>query len=454
MPRQSGKPGEIGYSSAFPTESGRLNPQTIGKIDRRLGKPVCWLLTVARRVGGFFSRGGQGEPVKKILFIKMIEQGATVLAYRALQTAVERVGRDNVYFWVFQENRPILDLLEIIPPENVIVIRTHSAVRLALDMLGTLWRIRKMRFDASVDMEFFSRASAILAFLSGAKRRVGLHRFTSEGPYRGDLLTHRVQYNPYLHVAIQYHQLVESIWADPRQTPLLKVPASNLESGAYEPSPFVPREGEVETVRGILAKLAGRPVVGPILLLNPNASDLLPLRKWATERFVELGQRLLNEDPDALLVITGAPSEREAAERVAKSIAADRCISIAGHTTLRQLMVLYTIADLLVTNDSGPGHFSSMTQVDSVVLFGPETPALFGPLGRRTHVVWANLSCSPCVNVMNHRFSPCDDNVCMREISVDLVHAKVKEVLRRRKVNARPLEVLNAPLASKLTSSV
>jgi ADP-heptose:LPS heptosyltransferase len=431
-----------------------LNPQTIGKIDRRLGKPVCWLLTVARRIGGLFSRGGAGESVKKILFIKMIEQGATVLAYRALQTAVERVGRENVYFWVFQENRPILDLLEMIPSENVIVIRTKSPVRLALDMLGTLWRIRKMRFDASVDMEFFSRASAILAFLSGAKRRVGLHRFTSEGPYRGDLLTHRVQYNPYLHVAIQYHQLVESIWADPKQTPLLKVPAPNLESGTYEPSSFVPHEGEVETVRGILAKLAGRAAEGPILLLNPNASDLLPLRKWATERFVELGKRLLNEDPDALLVITGAPSESEAAERVAKSIAADRCISIAGHTTLRQLMVLYTIADLLVTNDSGPGHFSSMTQVDSVVLFGPETPALFGPLGRRTHVVWANLSCSPCVNVMNHRFSPCDDNVCMQEISVDAVHAKVKEVLRRRSVNARPLQVLNAPLVSKLTSPV
>ena len=416
-----------------------MNPQTIGKIDRRLGKPICWLLTVARRVGQLFSWRRQAGPVRKILFIKMIEQGATVLAYRALRTAVDRVGRENVYFWVFQENRPILDLLDIIPVENVIVIRAKSPVRLALDMLGTLWRVRKMKFDASVDMEFFSRASAILAFLSGAKRRVGLHRFTGEGPYRGDLLTHRVQYNPYLHVAIQYHQLVESIWADPKQTPLLKVPTPKLESGAYEPPSFVPRGGEVAAVQEILLKLAGKPFDGPILLLNPNASDLLPLRKWATDRFVELGQRLLRDEPESLLVITGAPSERDAAERVARSIATDRCISIAGHTTLRQLMVLYTMADVLVTNDSGPGHFSSMTPVDSVVLFGPETPALFGPLGRRTHTVWANLSCSPCVNAMNHRFSPCNDNVCMQEISVDAVHGVVSEVLRRRNVVALPV---------------
>jgi ADP-heptose:LPS heptosyltransferase len=419
-----------------------VNPQTIGKIDRRLGKPICWLLTLLRRLTSAFTRGRDEPPVKTILFIKMIEQGATVLAYRALKTAVDRVGRENVYFWVFEENRPILDLLDVIPRENVIVIRAKGFVRLALDMLGTLWRVRKMKFDATVDMEFFSRASAILAFLSGARRRVGLHRFTSEMPYRGDLLTHRIQYNPYVHVAVQYHQLVEAIWADPRQVPMMKVFAPRVEDGGYGPPAFVPRGQEAEDVRAILAQLAGRPVDGPILLLNPNASDLLPLRKWETSKFIDLGRRLLADDADALLVITGAPSERQAAERVAREIGpSDRCVSTAGHTTLRQLMVLYTMADVLVTNDSGPGHFSSMTPVPTIVLFGPETPRLFGPLGRQTHLIWKELLCSPCVNVMNHRFSPCNDNVCMQEISVEEVYEKVKEVLRGRGVK-RELPVL------------
>jgi ADP-heptose:LPS heptosyltransferase len=420
-----------------------VNPQTIGKIDRRLGKPICWVLTVWRRLTAAFARGRDQPPVRTILFIKMIEQGATVLAYRAIKTAVDRVGRENVYFWVFEENRPILDLLDVIPRENVIVIRAKGLVRLALDMLGTLWRVRKMKFDATVDMEFFSRASAILAFLSGARRRVGLHRFTSEMPYRGDLLTHRIQYNPYVHVAVQYHQLVEAIWADPRQAPMMKVVAPRVEDGGYEPPAFAPREQEVEEVRSILARLAGRAIDdGPILLLNPNASDLLPLRKWETPKFIELGRRLLADEADALVVITGAPSEREAAERVAREIGpSDRCVSTAGHTTLRQLMVLYTMAGVLVTNDSGPGHFSSMTAVPTVVLFGPETPRLFGPLGRHTHVIWKELLCSPCVNVMNHRFSPCNDNVCMRQISVEEVHEKVKGVLRRRDVS-RELPVL------------
>jgi len=383
------------------------------------------------------------QPVRKILFLKMIEQGATVLAYRALMTTVGRVGAENVYFWVFEENRPILDLLEIIPPENVIVIRTGSALRLMFSMIGTLWRVRKLGIDATVDMEFFSRASAILAFLSGAKRRVGLHRFNSEGPYRGDLLTHRMQYNPYIHVAIQYHLLVEAIWADPRQIPMLKVPLPPIQGGDYDPPRFKPAEQERQEVRGILAKRLGLEPSGPIVLLNPNAGDLLPLRKWKTARFVELGRRLLAENPSLCLVITGAPSEQASAEKVAANIGANRCASMAGYTTLRQLMTLYALADVLVTNDSGPGHFSSLTDVDSVVLFGPETPALFGPLGSHTHVIWANLACSPCVNVLNHRFSPCNDNVCMQQIAVESVYNKVNELLRQRDTNSHPLPILS-----------
>jgi len=406
-----------------------MNPRTIGRIDRLVGKPVCLALTCLRRLGRLFRAPADANcPVARVLFIKMIEQGATVLAYRALVSAVERVGRENVYFWVFRENRPILDFLDVIPSENVIEVRTDNPLRLLLDMLCTVWKIRRLKIDATVDMEFFARAPAILSFLTGARRRVGLHRFTSEGPYRGDLLTHRVQYNPYLHTAINYYILVESLWADPAQTPLAKIPAPAVDAA---PSSFKPAAVERDAVLAILVRLAAGPLPGPLVLLNPNASDLLPLRKWPTDRFIELGRRVLRDHGDCTVAITGAPSECQAAAEVAAAIGG-RCINLAGETTLRQLMVLYTIADVLVTNDSGPGHFASMTEVDTIVLFGPETPALFGPLGRHAHVVWANLACSPCVNVLNHRFSPCNDNVCMQRIEVDQVHGMVNDLLQRR----------------------
>jgi len=414
-----------------------LNPSTMTAIDRGLGKPLCALLTGVRQLGGLIQNARtENAPLEKILFIKMAEQGATVLAYRALCRAVELVGRENVYFWVFQDNREILDLLGVIPPDNVLTVRSQNFFVFVIDVLRTLLKIRRLGIDATVDMEFLARAPAILAFLTGARRRAGLHRFTVEGPYRGDLLTHRVQHNPYLHTAAAYYALVDALQADPQELPLLKRHLPDVDG---TPPRFQPEADECTRVQALLDGLAARQVDGPIVILNPNASDLLPLRKWPTERFVELGRRILASHPDATVVVTGAPSEETAASAVAQAIGSTRVISVAGKTRLRDLMVLYTMADVLVTNDSGPGHFASMTRIDTVVLFGPETPALYGPLGPNTHTIWAGLACSPCINPFNHRISPCTNNVCMQSISVPQVFGQVMELLQQRAQMAAPM---------------
>jgi len=92
--------------------------------------------------------------------------------------------------------------------------------------------------------------------------------------------------------------------------------------------------------------------------------------------------------------------------------------------------VLYTLAHVLVTNDSGPGHFASLTPIRSIVMFGPGAPAQYCPIGERSEVLTANLACSPCADVLNHRTSPCTDNQCMQAISVDTVLAAVLARLR------------------------
>jgi ADP-heptose:LPS heptosyltransferase len=375
----------------------------------------------------FFGRekGSAGSP-RKILLIKLIEQGSTVLAYPAICRAVEMVGRENVYFWVFEENREILDILHVIPPENIIATRSKHFSTFLLDVVTTLRRIRRLGIDAAVDMEFFARASALLAFLSGATSRVGLHRFTSEGPYRGDLLTHRIQYNPYLPVAKAYYMMVESLMRPPEQIPM---PKSEPPGAAFAPPRFRPSERERGHVQGLLDHLAGRAVTGPLILMNPNASDMLPLRKWPSERFIALAREIISYRPDATVAITGAPSERSAAAQITRAIGSAQVLNMAGETSLRELLVLFSIAHILVTNDSGPGHFSSMTDIKTISLFGPETPMLYGPLGENTHIVWSGLACSPCVNVFNHRFSPCNDNLCMQSISHTQVFEMVRDIL-------------------------
>jgi len=405
-----------------------MHPRTVRRIDTWLGQPLCGVLSLLRRVGRCrLGRSRLEGPPRKILFIKLIEMGSTVLAHRAFTAAAEMVGRENVYLAVFEANRPIADIMELVPPENVIAIRDHTPFVLIIDMLRAIRRVRRCGIDTAIDMEGFARASAIFAVLCGARRRVGLHRFTSEGPYRGRLMTHEVQYNFYLHTSLGFLSLVEALKRPPGEVPMLK---QAVPTAADYPPPFKPTVDEQTTVKQRLDGVAGRTVERPIVLLNPNASDLLPLRRWPTERFVELGRRLLAARRDVTVVITGAPSEQTAALEITRAIDPVRAACMAGRTTLRELLVLYTLADVLVTNDSGPAHFAALTDIHVICLFGPETPVLYGPLTPRCDSVTANLACSPCVNVFNHRDSPCNDNKCMQAISVDEVLRRTLQALR------------------------
>ncbi len=81
------------------------------------------------------------------------------------------VGRENVYFVVFEDNRFILDAMEIIPDGNVITIATNNLFGLATWCAASgASQVRKIRVDAVIDMEFFTRFSAMLTFATSTKR--------------------------------------------------------------------------------------------------------------------------------------------------------------------------------------------------------------------------------------------------------------------------------------------
>ncbi len=263
-----------------------VRTQTIRFLDYWLGIPACALLTAVRRL----QRERRVAP-RRIMFVKFIEQGATVLAQDAIRRATARVGRDNIFFCVFESNRAILDVLDVVPEANVLRIRDRRFATFLLDFIRALITMRAQRIDTIIDMEFFSRASAVFAFLSGASTRVGLHRFTGELPYRGDLMTHRIQYTPHLHVSLLYVVLLEAAFGDHTDEPLLKVPVAQIDDGVFRGAAFEPTTAETAQMRALVGGTADD--AHPVILLNPNASDLLPLRKWESAKFVELGRRLL-----------------------------------------------------------------------------------------------------------------------------------------------------------------
>ncbi|TFG49566.1 MAG: glycosyltransferase family 9 protein [Candidatus Brocadiia bacterium] len=398
-----------------------MNIDTMRRIDAWVGVPACFFLTVIDKLISIFHTGRPG-PIRKILFVKPAEQGATVLAYPAIIKAIEKVGRENIYFVVFENNRHILDVMDVVPEGNIITVPTHGLFKTLTGFICAILRIRKEKIDTVLDFEFFARVSAIICYLSGAKRRIGLHTYTGAAAYRGNLMTYPILYNSHIHTIDTYRILFEAIDA-----PVQKLPALSLQGKyeqAYDLPKLQPGPNDIREVEELLNRKFGQGKIGPVIILNANASDLLPLRCWARGNYIELARLLLDKYPQAKIVFTGAPDEAGPAEQIVSQVKSDRCVSLAGETSFRQLMSLYTIAKVLVTNDSGPAHFASMTSIRTIVLFGPETPLLFAPKSPGTHTIAAGLACSPCVSALNGRHTKCRDNICMQAITAEHVFAQ------------------------------
>ena len=414
-----------------------LRVSTMRRVDRWIGVPVCLALTLLARLADRVKRilrpgnaaGSGGARVSSIVFIKLAEQGSTVLAWPAISNAIARVGREHVYFVVFEENRSVLDAVGWIAPENVLAVSTGGLWSVATGVFRVARRLRRLGVEAAIDLEFFARSSAILAYLSGANHRVGFHAWGGEAGYRGDLCTHRVPFNPYLHTTQAFEVLVDALDRSEED-----FPAYDALPPRPRPLPeFRPTTADVTRVRRTLNEAGWDG--SSMVLLNANASDLIPLRRWPPERYVELARRFLASYPSSSVVFTGAPGEADATERLVRTVGSERCLSVAGKTSLRDLLTLYALSDVLVTNDSGPGHFAALTPVDVVTLFGPETPALFGALTSRSHALWAGLVCSPCLNAFNNRQSRCTNNVCMQQLTVDRVFEEVSRLYELRRVS-------------------
>ncbi|OIR00812.1 ADP-heptose--LPS heptosyltransferase 2 [mine drainage metagenome] len=400
-----------------------MKVDTMRAIDRWVGIPLCFLLTLLQL---FTSRRGEGGKPRRILFLELSEMGSTILADPAMRKA-RQVFEAELFFVIFKRNAASLDFLRTVPEENVYTIREDSLLTLAADTLGFLAWCRRRRIDTVVDLELFSRFTALLTGMSGAANRVGFYRFHNEGLYRGELLTHRVAYNPHIHIAKNFVALINALACPVVETPYSKtfIPDEEI---------TIPRiiAGERDSERMRATVREAFPAYDPdqhrIVLFNPNASELLPQRRWPQSHFVALANQVLTHWQDVVILITGAPDEDFQAEKLKGRTDHPRMVNFAGKVRLSELPTLYELASLMVTNDSGPGHFASVTDMPTIVLFGPETPALYAPLGN-TEAITAHLACSPCVSASNHRKTACRDPLCMQAIPPERVFDSIRAVL-------------------------
>ena len=407
-----------------------MHPDTMRLIDRWVGIPLCffasfWPWKKYRVDSSVPFKTGTPPPSDIIVFIGIAEIGALVVAYPAIEEARKQFPKSRICFITAAAGVQTLELMGF-EEEDILLLETDSIKSLLQGLLKIRTHFKEERVSAVV-LEPFARFSTLLSAWIGASQRIGCYRFLNEGVYLGSLLTHRLVYNSHLHASQTYFAMTKALNEPGSTEPLLKETIAPQILNRLKFS--IPEKEQQALWTRLQSKCPGKKFV-KIILINANTSDIIPLRKWPLESFVELGKQLL-ENSKITVVLTGGPDEQDACAELAKKINSERVINFAGKTSFKELITLYSISDVLITNDSGPVHFASTTEIPIVALFGPETPKIFGPMSPKAKVISLELACSPCISVFNQKKSSCSDNQCMKQISVQMVVKEIQNILRK-----------------------
>lgn len=392
------------------------------KIDRIAGKIICRMLSLLPRKG---DEDGSPPPCPKILIILLSEMGSLVLAHPMVAFLKGKYPGAEIFALVFQKNRECLETLQLVPGKNILTVDGDSLKTLSRDSIRFMRRMRREKVDVVIDCELFSRISSIYSFVSGAGIRVGFHPHTQEGLYRGDFINRPVLYNPYRHISHQFVALATAI-EKPNGLPVVK---QNADEDIYHIPALNLNEDEKERFKARLD--ADFPeVMGKDLVLLYPGGGLLPIRAWPLNNFCTVAEDLVARGYGVGII--GMKDDAPTAKIITSRCQSPCCIDLTGYTrTVTELITLFHFASLLITNDGGPGHFASLTPMPSIIFFGPETPALYGPLDETSACFYVPLPCSPCLTAYNHRKSPCDgNNVCLQAIRPDEVLDKAYELLK------------------------
>jgi ADP-heptose:LPS heptosyltransferase len=163
------------------------------------------------------------------------------------------------------------------------------------------------------------------------------------------------------------------------------------------------------------------PGLAGTVVVHPGAKH--GSRRWPAERFAAVARALARGGGQ--VVITGSAQERELAQRVAAAGGLPSDQVLAGGLSTLGLAGLVAHASLLVSGDTGIAHLATAFGTPSVVLFGPATPARWGPPpDRPCHVaLWHGRG-------VGDLFAPAPDPALLA-ITVDEVLAAAGQVLRR-----------------------
>jgi len=184
----------------------------------------------------------------------------------------------------------------------------------------------------------------------------------------------------------------------------------------------------------------------PIVVLVPGGA-FGPSKCWPGENFAVIADWLI-DNHNATVVISVAPNPLE------KKIAAEICalssrklLNLAEHPLdLGELKTLLSLADLVITNDTGPRHIAIAFKRKLITLFGPNDPAWTDTDYENEIQIVGNVPCAPCTMPTCKK----SEHLCMLSITPDMVRSAVEELLAGRRTRAT---VFTHPHLEKISDS-
>ena len=386
-------------------------------IDHCVGMPLCLLLSLVACVHRilFCWRKKTETPPKHIVIIKLFGLGSIILATPLFQAIKRHFPEATITLITFKENEGFANYLEDL--DVIHSIRSKSIIFFCLDTLRVMFSVRRERPDVTIDLEFFTRFTAMLTFLIGSRRKVG---FFFRMLDRGKLFTDTISFNTQKHITQNFLAM------------LLPFGITDCERDADTIKLSRPSYDDPIDENDCLLRLS---VKEPYVVINPNASGLSYERRWPSDSFVKIIEKITKNYPELEIILIGSRSESSYVNGIIRKCRSlpTRIKSVAGKTNLEELAIVLRHARLFISNDSGPLHLAALYHVPTIALFGPETPILYHPINTENYCFYSNtLHCSPCMSVYNAKVAQCKGkNICMQRIEPQQVYNKIVEYLDR-----------------------
>ncbi len=302
---------------------------------------------------------------------------------------------------------PLGDLLREDPTvDEIFSFSKISGFSRRLERRDVIEKLRKGQYDLGVLLTN-SFSSAWLFWQGNVKNRVGF-----EGNWRRLLLSHPLTFpgnRKKQHLVTTYKNLL---------TPL------DIAISATAPR-LILTEREIAEARSLLENY-GISKNNLIVGINPGAA-YGSAKCWLPERFREVTEKMLTHE-NVSIVYFGDPITAALVKDICRGFSS-RVVNLAGMTSLRELVSLIGVCDVLLTNDSGPMHIADALNVPLVALFGSTNEITTGPY-RSKNVIHKHVSCSPC----HLRVCPIDFR-CMKEIQAEEVYEEICKILKFSKLN-------------------